>query len=54
MIGDRFYDIEAAREVGIDSIGVLYGYGTKEELSEAGATYLVEEVPGISDMILSL
>ena len=27
MVGDRFYDIEGAREVGIDSIGVLYGYG---------------------------
>ena len=48
MIGDRFYDIEAAGEVGIDSIGVLYGYGNEVELKEAGATYIVD---GVSDII---
>ncbi len=42
MIGDRFYDIEAAVNAGVDSIGVLYGYGTREELESAGATYLVD------------
>ena len=51
MIGDRFYDIEAACEVGIDSIGVLYGYGSKEELSDAGATYLAESVFQIPEII---
>ncbi|HCA21580.1 MAG TPA: phosphoglycolate phosphatase [Lachnospiraceae bacterium] len=40
MIGDRMYDIEGANEVGVDSIGVLYGYGSREELEEAGATYI--------------
>ncbi len=40
MIGDRKYDIEGACEVGIDSIGVLYGYGSEEELRKAGATYI--------------
>ena len=48
MVGDRFYDIEAAVEVGVDSIGVLYGYGSEEELRKAGATYIVvtaEDVP---------
>lgn len=43
MIGDRRYDIEGACEVDVDSIGVLYGYGSKEELTLAGATYLVDE-----------
>ena len=33
MIGDRKYDMEGARLIGIDAIGVLYGYGSIEELS---------------------
>lgn len=42
MIGDRFYDIEGAAKCGIDSIGVTYGYGSYEELKNAGATYVVD------------
>ena len=42
MIGDRHYDIEGAVRAGIDSMGVLYGYGSREELEGAGATYIVE------------
>ena len=52
MIGDRFYDIEAACETGIDSVGVLYGYGSEEELSEAGATYLAQSVSQIPEIVL--
>ncbi len=40
MVGDRHYDIDAAVEAGIDSIGVVYGYGSIEELKAAGATYI--------------
>lgn len=40
MVGDTRYDIIGAREAGCDSIGVTYGYGTKEELLEQKATYL--------------
>lgn len=32
MIGDRYYDIEGAKENGIASIGVTYGYGSRSEL----------------------
>ena len=42
MVGDRNHDIEAAVNIGIDSIGVLYGYGSREELTDAGATYIVD------------
>jgi len=42
MIGDREYDILGARKFGMDSIGVLFGYGSRAELKEAGATYLAE------------
>lgn len=37
MIGDRCYDVVGAKQEGISSIGVLYGYGSRKELKEAGA-----------------
>lgn len=40
MVGDRCFDIDGARETGIDSMGVLFGYGTREELCAHGATLL--------------
>lgn len=42
MVGDRFYDIKGAIGAGIHSIGVTYGFGTKEELIEGGAEYIVD------------
>ncbi|MBQ6544686.1 MAG: HAD hydrolase-like protein [Lachnospiraceae bacterium] len=44
MVGDRFYDIEGAQAAGIASVGVLYGYGTREELEKSGATYIADNV----------
>lgn len=52
MIGDRFYDIEGAKTVGIDSVGVLYGYGSRPELEKAGATYIVSNAAEIANLIL--
>lgn len=43
MIGDRDYDILGAKEAGVHSMGVLYGYGSREELMAAGADFIVEE-----------
>lgn len=51
MVGDREYDINGAKAAGIDSIGVLYGYGSREELQSAGATYIVEHVSDIMNLI---
>jgi len=42
MVGDREHDVMGARKVGIDSIGVLYGYGDYDELVAAGATHIVK------------
>ena len=42
MIGDREHDVYGAKQIGVDSIGVLYGYGDYEELEQAGADYIVE------------
>jgi len=41
MVGDRYYDIIGAKEVGIASVGVTYGCGSEEELREAGAIQLI-------------
>ncbi|MBQ8404228.1 MAG: HAD family hydrolase [Clostridia bacterium] len=40
MVGDRMHDIEGAKAVGIDSIGVLFGFGSREELESHGATHI--------------
>lgn len=52
MIGDRCYDVEGGKENGIDTIGVCYGYGTREELEEAGATHIAETVEELTDILL--
>ena len=41
MIGDRDYDIIGAKAAEVHSMGVLFGYGTKEELEEADAEFIV-------------
>lgn len=51
MIGDREHDIIGAKQIGLDSIGVLYGYGSREELELAGATYIAETVADIMQYI---
>jgi len=51
MIGDRKHDILGARENGIDSIGVTWGYGLRAELEEAGATQIAESVEQLYQML---
>ncbi|MBQ6717909.1 MAG: HAD family hydrolase [Clostridia bacterium] len=51
MVGDRHHDIKGAVQNGLDSIGVLFGYGNQEELEIAGATYIAETVNDILKFI---
>lgn len=44
MIGDRHLDVEGARENGLPCVGVVYGYGSRQELQEAGALALADTV----------
>ena len=39
LVGDRVYDAKGAAECGIDSVGVLWGHGSAEEISSSGFTY---------------
>ncbi len=53
MIGDRYFDIDGAKDAGIDSIGVTFGFGSKDELQNAGATYIAENADDIRKIIFS-
>lgn len=44
MVGDKEQDVNGARSCGLQCIGVAYGYGTREELSQAGAVYIADTV----------
>lgn len=44
MIGDRHSDIEAAKHIGIKSIGVTYGFGTKEEIEQSKPDYIAHTI----------
>jgi len=54
MIGDRLHDIRAARMCGVRSIGVLYGFGSREELAHAGADQLCATVAELAGVIARL
>lgn len=47
MIGDRHHDIDGANQNDLDSIGVLFGYGSRDELENAGATYIAKTINDI-------
>ncbi|HEL2006473.1 TPA: HAD family hydrolase [Streptococcus suis] len=53
MIGDREHDIEGARMHQLPAIGVLYGYGSKQEFEKAGATMIVETVQDLKRVLLT-
>lgn len=51
MVGDRKYDIIGAKEAEIDSVGVLYGYGSFEELREHKPNYIVKDINELSEVL---
>ena len=54
MIGDRKYDIAGAKQAGIASIGVLFGYGNRQELECAKADYIVSDLKEIRQIVCDL
>ncbi len=52
MVGDREYDILGAKEFDIDGIGVSFGYGSREELEQAGAVAVAEDMEALSRLLL--
>lgn len=53
MAGDKKHDVLGAAAHGIPCVGVLYGYGSKEELNGAGAAYLAENVEALGAFLMS-
>ncbi len=51
MIGDRKHDVLGAKEVGIDSVGVLYGFGSRQELEDAGADLIAETIFDLQNLL---
>ncbi|MCW5734510.1 MAG: HAD hydrolase-like protein [Enhydrobacter sp.] len=54
MVGDRRFDISGAHAVGMRGLGVLWGYGTRDELEGAGADQLVESPADLGPTVLSM
>lgn len=54
MVGDRKYDILGAKKCGLASMGVLYGFGDRRELQDAGADYIAETVEEMAQVLVSL
>jgi phosphoglycolate phosphatase len=54
MIGDRSHDMIGARNNGMGALGVLYGYGSREELIEAGASHVCATPRAVLEHIMGL
>ena len=54
MVGDRRHDISGAHAVGMRGLGVLWGYGSRDELEAAGADQLVESTADLARTVLSM
>ena len=53
MVGDRMHDVLGARANGLECIAVGYGYGSKEELQQAGPKQIVSSVAELTAVLLS-
>lgn len=54
MVGDTVYDIEMGKAIGVHTIGVTFGYHTKDELINAGADYIIDDMREILCIIDNL
>lgn len=53
LVGDRMYDIIGGKKAGVNVIGVLYGYGEREELEQYGADAIAETPQDVVNIILN-
>lgn len=51
MIGDRRFDIEGAAQTGLDSIGVLYGYGSRAEIEASRPCYIAKDIAALRSLL---
>ncbi|MDR1754740.1 MAG: HAD hydrolase-like protein [Eubacterium sp.] len=51
MVGDRHHDIVGADENGIVSVGLLSGYGSRQEFVEFGANYIINKISEVEKIV---
>lgn len=52
MVGDRWHDVVGAHQAGLPCIGVLYGYGEREELEQASAEFIAADLAELRHLLL--
>ncbi len=52
MVGDRHHDVEGAHECKLPCIGVTFGYGSLQELTESGADYIANSVEELTEYLI--
>lgn len=52
LVGDRMYDAEGATKCSIDSVGVTWGHGSREELDAAGFTHIAKTVDDLCKILI--
>ena len=52
MIGDRHFDIDAGKALGVHTIGVAYGFGSLEELKACDSEFIAEDVSELRNLLL--
>lgn len=53
MVGDREHDVIGAKKNGLSCIGVLFGYGSAEELRSVGAAALAKDPEELEQLLCS-
>lgn len=51
MVGDREHDVIGAKKCGLEAVGVLFGFGSRQELEENGAAEIAETVEQLGDIL---
>jgi len=54
MVGDRSHDINGAHKAGLEAVGVLFGYGDREEMEQSRAEWIAESVADMGELLMQL
>ena len=52
MVGDRKFDVLGAKSLGLKSVGVLFGYGSREEMDKASPDFIAESVAELEEILM--
>lgn len=52
MVGDRCFDVDAGRGLGMHTVAVGYGFGSREEFEASGAEYIADTVQDLTNLLL--